>query len=133
MQGAVENLCIHLHAAGVYHGAEQRVLLLYHLLQQHGHTHQFESGYSHQAYTTSVAHTFGHRRADAQTGIRTGAAAHSHGVEGYGVALGKGDRFIDKFTQPLVVVGAGMVFLIKDTCTVFAHRYRADIGACFNV
>ena len=114
-QRAVEDLCIHFHAPGINHRAEQRVVgqavewQLGHLAQQQRHSQQLQRGHREQLQVAPEAQPLGHRHADAQTCVGAGAAAHSHCIEGNGMAVGKRHGLVDIQAQHHRVVGAAVV------------------------
>ena len=66
--------------------------------EKHRHTHHFESRNGNQREVTAIADTLGHRHADAQSGIRTGAATYRHSIEHHGMAIDKGQGLVNKYT-----------------------------------
>ena len=71
------------------------MLFLYGLPQQYGNTHQFQRGHSYQLQVATIADALGHRHTDAQTRIRTRAAAHGNTIKRDGVTVSKRQSLID--------------------------------------
>ena len=116
-QGAVVDSRIYFHAACVEHGAEQCSLL--HLLaQQHWHCHQLECRHCYELQVLSVADALCHRHSDAQSGVRTGTAAHGYGVERYGMAVGERHCLVYIYAEIHGVVRTFKVFFGEYTRTV---------------
>ena len=131
-QRAVIDGSIHLHAACVDHRTQQGVLLQVVVAQQHRHAEQLERRHRDELQVATHADALSHGHADAQTGVRTWSAAHSHRVKRYGVAIGKRHCLINKHSQFFGVVGAGLVLIVIDAGAVLTHSHGAHICARIN-
>ena len=123
---------IHLHASGVQHRTQQGVLFWY-LSQQHGHAEQLQCWYGYQLQVSSVADTFGHRYADAQSGIRTRTATYCYRIKRDGVIICKRESLVNHRAQTLGVVRSAVIFLLEYYVRIFRDGYRTYICTCFNM
>ena len=123
---------VHLHAACVNHGTQQRAL--FHLLsEKHRNRKQLECRNREQLQITAVAHSLCHRHAYAQSCVRARTACHGNRIERYGMAVGKRQCLVDKRTEFHCMIRTTVIFITVYAGSVLTDCHRTHVGACLNM
>ena len=132
-QSTVEQSGIHFHTPGINHGTKQCLFLYLVMVEQYRHTHHLQRRQAYQLQVTTVTNALSHRHPDTQARVRAWSAAHGHGIQRQGMAVGKRQCLIDKHAQLHVVVGSIQILQCEKGLPIFTHGHRTGLCGGLNM